>query len=497
MSTSHATATDPFQPAQEALARELRRLEDDPRDAMAWSDAAQAMLALGQRDDAIHALRQAASLRSDPRLFVQLGSLLSAQGTRDEPEAWFRRAVKADPTYLEGWLLLGYVRLADADTDEAGTCFATALELDPHNGDAAAGGAEVLDRRGRSGDAWRLVQEAVSRRWSSARLGMAAATVGSHTGHEEEALVIVRQSLRRARPQEALLLRHAQGDLNDRLGRHQAAWTSWEKANAARELTFDPERHLAGIDAVIAATQTLPEPTGPADERPVFVVGMPRSGTTLVERMLASHPAIHGVGELETLRDVSVALARQCGGKSWLHAAGELDLWSPVVGRTYLSALDRLRPGDAARIVDKMPNNALHLGLAATALPHARFVWCVRDDDDVALSCFSKALSGGLPWAASMAGIRAWQEGLRRLHAHWSQVMRQPILTLRYEDLVSDPEAQTKRLLEHVGLPWDPAVLQFHEHAEGVKTSSWDQVRQPLHRRAVNRAAPYRPFMGD
>jgi tetratricopeptide (TPR) repeat protein len=494
-SHAHATKPDPFAPARDALSAQLARIEADPRDADAWTAAAEAMLQLGQRDDAIHALRQAAAIRPDPRVCVRLGSLLASKGVRDEPEAWYRRAVRCGPDYVEGWLMLGYRRLAQADTAQAGECFAQALTLDPSNAEAAAGAAQVLDRKGHRKDAWRVLQEAISKGRISPRLALAAASVGAHTGHEEEALVVVRQALRKAEGTDLALLHHAKGDLCDRVGRHDRAWRAWTAGNAARQLSFDTDAHAHAIDAIIHATAQLPEPSGPVDERPVFVVGMPRSGTTLVERILAAHPSVHGAGELEALRDTSFALARQTGGRTWLDAVPDLDVWSQVVGRTYLKALDRHAPADALRVVDKMPNNALHLGLAAASLPGARFVWCVRDDDDTALSCFSKPLPAGLPWATSVSGIRAWQQGLHRLHAHWQKVVQQPILTVRYEDLVRDPEAGSRALMQFVGLPWDPAVLDFHRHTSSVKTSSWDQVREPMHTGRIDRSAPYRQFL--
>jgi len=492
--TPSAAPTEPHR-AQRLLAQQLAALEADPDDPRAWIRAADAMFALDQPDDALHALRQAAALRPDADLFVRIGSALAHRGVRDEPEAWYRKAVALDPGHREALLRLGHERLQQADADEAGDCFVRILQVHPHDTEAAAGAALVLDRRGDTKDAWRLIQQVVSTSPHNPRVALATATIGPHVGCAQEALVEVRRTLRRIdEPADRVALLFAAGDLYDRLGDHEQAFASWRAANASRGLAFDADAHDRTIDAMIRATQTLPTPTGPDDERPVFVVGMPRSGTTLVERILDGHPRVTGVGELEALRDLAVSVARRARVPTWLHAVSRLERWAPAVGGAYLSGLDRLAPG-ADRVVDKMPNNALHLGLAAVALPRARVIWCLRDDDDVALSCFSKPMATGLPWAGSIDGIRSWQAGLQRLRGHWQHHLGQRMITVRYEDLVTEPEAQARRLLDHLGVTWDEAVLSPHQRAATVATHSWDQVREPIHRGRIGRAAPYRALM--
>lgn len=481
--------------ARRALATALAALEGDPTDPAIWRRAAEAMVVLGAIDDAVHALRQAAALAPHVPTYLRLGGLLDRQGARGEPEAWYRRALELSPDHVDAHVLAGRARLSAADLDAAAGHFAKALAQSPRHVDAAAGAAEVLDRRGDSASAWSLLCEVVATAPVTAPLAMAAATVGRHVGHAADALDIVDAAIPTVHGHDRAVLLHARGDLLDRLGRHAEAWQAWSTGNAARGLRFDAPAHRQAIATVCEVTRHLPAPTGPADERPVFVVGMPRSGTTLVERILAAHPQAHGVGELEALRDLAVAVAQKVGASTWLSAMPVLDRLAPAVGQTYLNALERHAPGDALRIVDKMPNNALHLGLAAVALPRAHFVWCVRDDDDNALGIFGKALSAGLPWAASLEGIRAWQQGLDTLRTHWSEAIDRPIHVVRYEDLVRDPEGTCRALLAHVGLPWDPAVLRFHEHAAGVATASWDQVNRPLSGDRIGRAAPYRAFL--
>lgn len=485
-------------PLQVVLTAQLGRLENDPNDIDAWKKAAATMAEMGHVTDAVEAQRRAvALLPADANVAVDLGRLLSLQGARDEPEKWYRHALKLDPFHLDARIRLGSARLHAADLDEAGDCFAEVLRLDPSDQSGIAGVALVLDRKGNSAEAWRLLQGTKHAGRPCTRLAMAFATVGKHVGHADIAVDVVRKAVRRAPQADRPLLLHAQGDLQDALGNHTWAWRSWTQANEARRLRFDATRHSQAIDSLIEVSSQLPAPNGPHDERPVFVVGMPRTGTTLLESMLDAHPDVAGVGELETVRDLAVAIPRWAGrGQSYLELIDDIATWTPRVGKAYLDHIDRLAPG-AQRVVDKMPNNALHLGLIGMALPKARIIWCERDSDDVALSCFQQSFGAGLPWATSLQGIRAWQRGLERLRVHWESVLDQPILRLRYEDMVSEPEVQARRVAEYLDIEFVPEMLDFHTRRRNVKTASWDQVDKALHRGRVGRSAPYLPWLQD
>jgi tetratricopeptide (TPR) repeat protein len=482
-------------PLQRLLAEQLARLDTDPSDVSAWRGAARAMAEMGQLADAVQAQRQVVALR--PAFadgWVELGMYTARQGVRDEPEACFRRALAQDPSHHDARARLGHTLLRSARLDEAGQAFAHVLEHQPRSATAVAGAALVLDRRGHPKEAWTLLQRASCH--PTTELALATATVARHVGLPERALPMVRKQRRQAGPHDRALLLHAEGELYDAAGDLARAWRAWSLANRDRALGFDPATHLRSIDAIVARTGRPPVATGPADERPVFVVGMPRSGTTLVESILAAHPDVHGAGELEAIRDLAVALPQQLGrGPTYYDVLDALPAWAPAIGRTYLEHVATLAPEEARRVVDKMPNNALHLALIAAALPAARVVWCERNDDDVALSCFRQPLGAGLPWATSIEGIRAWQAGLRTLKAHWEAVLPTPIHTVRYEDLVADPQREARRLADHLGLPYDPAMLAFHRSGRAIATSSWDQVREPIHARSVGRARRYRPFM--
>jgi tetratricopeptide (TPR) repeat protein len=495
---NHVTAppSAPRQPAQHSLAACLARLERDPTDRAAWQASAVAFVAMGAYADAVAAQKQVVALEDgDAAAWHELGRLQILEGRRADAVDSLNAALARRPGLHEARVRLGMLHLHRAELDEAGMCFGTVLQADPERMDARAGAAQLLDRKGDVASAWELVSTTRGR--PSTALAIAAATVGLHSGNREKALRIVRKAQERAQGHDRSMLHHAEGDLLDALGRHGAAWRAWSAGNAERRLSFDRAAHDKVVGALIALTKTLPTPTGPADDRPVFVVGMPRSGTTLLETMLDAHGQIHGVGELSTIPELAGAIPRLLGGGStYLQHLDRLPEIAPDLGRAYLTELDGLAPG-AVRAVDKMPHNALHLAVVATCLPGARVIWMDRDPDDVAVSCFQKTLSAGLPWATSLAGIRCWQRNLDRLRTHWEAVLPNPMLTVRYEDLVADPEAQSRRVCAFLDVPFDEEMLRFHEARRQVATASFDQVTEPIHTRRVGRGAAYRPFMVD
>jgi hypothetical protein len=226
---------------------------------------------------------------------------------------------------------------------------------------------------------------------------------------------------------------------------------------------------------------------GNNSELPVFIVGMPRSGTTLVEQICASHPAVFGAGELPDITRLWVALAR--GG------AAPADGWQrhriAQAADAYLEHLRLLGPS-AMRVTDKMPGNVYHLGLIAVLFPRARIILCRRDPRDTCLSCYFQWFpSSRLLYTYNLADCARQYLQTERLVAHWRNVLPLPMLEMQYEELVADQETQSRRLIDFLGLPWDPACLEFHKTRRTVTTASVWQVRQPMYSRSVGRWRNY------
>lgn len=235
----------------------------------------------------------------------------------------------------------------------------------------------------------------------------------------------------------------------------------------------------AGFNAELLATRVG---QGAASERPVFIVGMPRSGTTLLEQILASHPDVLGAGELPHVQRI----AESAGPATELNAE-RLE----AMGRQYL---DRVEPLAAGRryVVDKMPSNFLHVGLIRLILPDARIIHCRRDPVDTCLSCYSKLFTSEQLFTYDMAELGRFHRGYQGLMAHWRAVLPATcFLEVDYESVVADMPAQIRRMLDFLGLPWDDACLSFHRTQRPILTASVNQVREPLYATAVGRWRAY------
>jgi hypothetical protein len=274
------------------------------------------------------------------------------------------------------------------------------------------------------------------------------------------------------------------------------AFRHWAAGHALLRPTqpFSRAEHAAFTDANIAAFSAARFAAGPraanADPAPVFIVGMPRSGTTLCEQILAAHRDVHGAGERSELARLYFAL----GGVQEAAAAARIaGLDAPrldAAATGYLAALHALAP-DRGRIVDKMPGNYAHLGLVGLLLPGARIIHCVRDPRDIGLSIFTFRFHGHHPYAHDLADLGWTIAAQERLMTHWKAVLPNPILTLRLADWVRDFGATLARVLAHLELPPDPACARFYERDSRVRTVSYAQVRQPVNAHGLGRWRAY------
>ena len=210
-------------------------------------------------------------------------------------------------------------------------------------------------------------------------------------------------------------------------------------------------------------------------QRPVFIVGMPRSGTTLVEQIAASHEGVFGAGEMGGIAEL---VSRLGGGLPREHG-GPWKTPKPWPGPTWNGWGPR-RPS-ALRLIDKTPFNFLYLGLIARLLPGARIVHCRRDPMDTCLSCYFQNFVAPHPWSTDLGDLARYLGAEARLMEHWQAVLPMPIHEIRYEDLIADQEGESRRLIKALGLPWDAACLAFHENKRWVRSASNWQVRRPLH----------------
>ena len=293
-----------------------------------------------------------------------------------------------------------------------------------------------------------------------------------------------------------------------------ASWTRGDYAEAAEHLEranalqlaewrkrgreYDRKEHDSLVEGTIAvSTPDFFERLGGCgldSNVPVFIAGLPRSGTTLVEQILAGHSQVFGAGEIHLTRDTLAALGGQ--GPAYVEGLRQLDC--QTVQRRAARHFERLRALNPAalRIVDKTLDNYLHLGLLAVLFPRAKLVHCRRDLRDVAVSCWMTHFRG-LRWANDQQQIASRFHAYQRIMGHWRKVLPLPLLEIDYEETVADLEGTARRLVAWCGLEWEPGCLEFYRGRRVVRTASAVQVRQPLYATSVERWRHYEQALGQ
>jgi Flp pilus assembly protein TadD len=474
-----------------------RAAEIDPANPMAPGNLGVVLRRLGDLDGAEEFCRKALALKPDyPEGYNALGNVLMARGDMLGAADAFRAALTHREGYLEARANLAGALFKSGDLEAAEDAYRDTVARFDRFAGAWSGLGTVLLAKGDTPGAEEAFLRAVEAHPGLGDAWVNLAAAGALTADHEAQLA---EQLETApeNDQTAQLL-FALGAARDRRGDPAGAFEAFAKGNALRRRLlegagqgFDADRLDRWVDAITATFTkeflARAKGWGDASEAPVLVVGMPRSGTTLVEQIVSSHGQGAGAGELD-------ALSRLQPG--YPDGLADLDAdRAQALAAEFLKGLGAGR--DALRIVDKTPFNIFRLGLAQMLMPGARVVHCVRDPRDSALSCFFTNFAQGLAWSTDLTDIARMQAAQDRVMAHWRAVLDLPVHELRYEDLIADQEGGSRALIEFLGLDWDPACLDFHRSGNAVLTASNWQVRQPLYKSAVGRAAAYQAFLGN
>lgn len=407
-------------------------------------------------------------------------------------------ALELQPGLIEALCALGRTYTAFDKPDMALPLYEKALKINRDHPKVRAGLASALSGLGRMDEAAAYLKQAIAR-----RIGVPAAyndlvQTRSFTEEPEELQSILRElGNPKLGSEGAQQLHHAAGKVLNDLKRYDEAFDHFNKAKQASGQRFDIDLYRRWVDSMIETftPDFLADRAGYGNpsEAPVFVVGMPRSGTTLTEQICASHPDVHGAGELSKLSRVANAI-----GLKTLSAG---DLSQPITSITedlsrtlaeeHLSYL-RERAPSALRVVDKTPHNFELIGLIGLLFPNARIIHCRRDAIDNCVSCFVLNFSEAHSYNTDLNTLGLYYREYDRLMRHWNEVFPGLIFENRYETLVEDQEAQSRRLIDYLGLPWDDACLRFFDRDGSVNTPSRWQVRQPIYKSSVKRWKNYK-----
>jgi len=522
--------------AEEAERCNRKAVEIDPNNPVAHHNLGAALMVRQVHREAAQCFREAVRLKPDyAEAFNGLGLALSTQGSLEEATESFRKALALKPDYAEAHNSLGYALFEQDELEEATAEVAKALELkpglvparlnlprmlleqdrfeealdlfakifaeQPDNMAALAGKAAVLDRLGRREEVEKIIRPLADAGLLPHTMINTYGLISRRSGRQEEAVTYLErmESNETLSPFAARSLHFTLGQLLDGLGRYDRAFEHYAAGNALRPTDYDPEMFAAKIDQIIAffsaeRLASLPraeQRPGLPWDMPVFIVGMPRSGTSLVEQILSCHPRVHAAGEIRNVLRLSRDL-----GLDFRDA--EPESGTPTLDGARLTAAAEMhlqnlgaRAEGAIRVTDKMPYNFLNLGLIALLLPEAKVIHCRRTPLDCCLSCYFQDFVRGNLQTFDLRHLGHYYRHYQRLMDHWRDVLDLSILDVSYESHVEDPEGTCREILAFLGLDWEPACLQFHESKRHVRTASHDQVTKPIYRSSVARWKNY------
>jgi len=448
---------------ESAIASFHRSLALQPQLAEAHANLAGALRSTGRLDEAVQGYRVALRIKPDfVEAYAELATSLRLLRLTAEAEATCQQALRIAPGAAAVLVVLGELRADVGRFSQAEDCFKGALSADPQSVEALAGMARIR-RMTPEDDDWLRAARGIG------QLGLS--------------------------PQREMILRYAMGKYFDDVADFPAAFANYQRANqlAKRSAPKHDRAHLQrAIDWIIrsqdAAWLRKRSEAAPQSRRPVFVVGMLRSGTSLAEQILASHPAVYGAGELTFWSTRLAALLPLVSDST----SPGLD--AEELSRAGRDFLDRLRAmsAEATRVIDKLPTNFLALGLISAALPGARIIHMQRDPIDTCLSIYFQHFEAVNTYTHDLEDLAHYYRQYRRLMRHWRATLPKDVmLEVPYEKLVADPERWTRRLLEFIDLPWDSRCLDFQRTERAVVTASKWQVRQPINAASIGRWRRY------
>ena len=500
---------------QEAADAYQSALEIQPERAATHYNLGNALVRLGQLDDALDAFERAVQLRPHfPRALNSLGNTFQRLGRTDEAIHAYRKALALEPDEADACNNLANALKDAGRFEEALALYDRAISAHrPRRDLALANKALLLMETGATAGARNAVREALAVNPDSVPAWHIQALLKTFTADDPDlnalARLLERADELRMSAEERIRLHMALGKAQLDAGDPDRAFACFREGNRLKRATVHYDAVLTG-ERMAALRNTFTAEllqrfsgsgAGHPSQAPVFVLGMPRSGTSLVEQILASHPDVQGAGELRTLRQLVPGISALDGDPCPPLYPALLARYSPMdltrLGDEYVGRVCDPYP-NKQRVVDKMPLNFLYAGLIHLILPNARIIHCRRDPADTCLSCYMRAFTGDVGFAYDLRELGHYYGQYAALMDHWRALLpADRYLEVRYEEVVADLEFAARRMVEFCGLPWNAACLAFHQTDRPVRTASATEVRQPIYRTSVGRWRPYAGHLAE
>ena len=462
---------------------------------------------LGREGDAERFFRKALKIAPDfTGVIVDLGQLMSEEGRFEEAIDCYKQAIKMEPENPRHYDHLGWVFEPAALTYDAIEAHQKAIELNPRLASAWLGLGHGLKTVGRLEEAIEAYHQCYKLKPLNGAIQWSLANLKTYRFTDEEIADMQEKITKENLSEESKVnflfaLAKAYEDRND----YDRAWNYYREGNSKRRMLeiYDPVETEIKNDSVIKVFNKafLESNTGIGnpDPSPIFVVGLPRSGSTLIEQILASHSLVEGTTELNYIAQCRRSLNRnRADGINYPDAVSALnERHFKALGQDYLNLCQMHRIEGTPYFIDKMPNNFPNIGLIHLILPNAKIIDARRHPMDACFSGYRQLFARGQPYTYDLTDIGEYYLQYQRLMDHWHEVLPGRVLTVQYEDVVFDFENQVYLILEYCGLPREDSCLNYYDTDRPVRTPSSEQVRQPIYMGSLNRWRKYEQYLGE
>lgn len=460
----------------------------------------------GEFDRANSEYQQALDISPDSvEILCHYANSLMLAGNNDRAQTLTLRAINIDPDNVEARISLGSLYIISGRHEEAKEYANSVIAIDPENTKAITLLAGIAERQGNAAQAYTYLKPVLDKILENEEIAVVFGLISRAIGCEDEAIKLMETVLTQKSNLKSITRKEIYfilGGIYDSKKSYDMAYKYYSMANSLKKIDFNIENTRIETDNLIrvydkAFMRRMPR-SSIHSQRPVFIIGMPRSGTSLVEQILSSHSKVFGAGELNDINNIIYSLRNHLGTTVQYpdHLALLTEEKLDTISKIYLDRLAELS-SEAEKLTDKLPGNYKNLGLIELMFPNAHIIHCVRDPLDTCLSCYFQDFHGHHPYVYNLKHLGQEYNEYLRLMEHWKGVLSIPVLDVKYEDLVNNQETISRKMIAFCDLEWEDSCLSFHKNERLTITASYEQVRKPMYKKSVQRWKNYEPYIGE
>ncbi len=490
----------------EAKANLHKALKLNPDYADARAALADVYVFRGEFDKANIEYQQALEINPDlVEVLCGYANSLSLDGKHELAEMHAMRVLDIDPDNFNARIFLGTLCILLGRHEEALKFANEALAIDSGNTRAIVLLASIAEKQGNAEKAYNYLKPVLSEVHDNKEIAVVLGLISKAVGCEDEAIEVLGEVLKQKNNLQSIIRKQIHfilGGIYDGKRNYKLAFEHYYTANSLEQADFKIEKVRIETDHLVrvydkAFMKRIPR-ASTRSQRPIFILGMPRSGTSLVEQIISSHSNVFGAGELNDINSIVYSLHNHLG--TTVQYPDHLVLLTEEkldgISKIYLDRLTELS-SEAEKVTDKMPGNYKNLGLIELMFPDAHILHCMRDPLDTCLSCYFQDFHGYHPYIYNLKHLGQVYNEYLRIMEHWKKVLSIPILDVKYEELVGNQEAISRKMIEFCDLEWEESCLNFHKNKRLTLTASYEQVRKPMYKKSVQRWKNYEPYIEE